>query len=151
MRCYAPMPVFAVEVFTLIVTVGVLGLLVVFLLLGAFYPGSGAEQLQWRPTRSPELEVQNDIDDLQQMFDAANERRRKRGRPELTLADVEQTTNDFKREQLARAETYLADDEVEQMLEAKNARRARKGQAPLTREQYEASLRGEAGPSTGSA
>ena len=47
------------------VMVGIFVLLVVgVILLGVFYPGSGAEQLDWRPTRSAEVEYQNEIDDL---------------------------------------------------------------------------------------
>ena len=45
-----------------------IGLAAVFFLgviaLGVFYPGSGADQVDWRPTRSAELEFQNEIDDL---------------------------------------------------------------------------------------
>ena len=63
---------------------GVALLLVALLLLGRFYPGSGAQQLDWRPTRSPELEVQNEIDDMDQMREAVNRRRRARGEAELT-------------------------------------------------------------------
>ncbi|MEP6954587.1 MAG: hypothetical protein ABI950_11065, partial [Solirubrobacteraceae bacterium] len=67
-----------------IVMAGLLGVLVVFvLLLGRFYPGSGAEQLDWRPTRSAELEVQNEIDDHDQMRAAINAKRAKRGAPPL--------------------------------------------------------------------
>jgi len=58
--------------------------LVAILLLGRFYPGSGAEQLDWRPTRSPELEAANEVDDLDQMREAVNRRRRRRGQAELT-------------------------------------------------------------------
>ena len=60
--------------------VGIFLLMVVFVvLLGIFYPGSGAEQLDWQPTRTPELRPQNEVDDVQQMLDATNERRGKRG------------------------------------------------------------------------
>ena len=64
------------------------GLLVVLLLLGRFYPGSGAKQLDWHPTRSVEVEVQNEIDDLDQMLEAVNARRRARGEAELTEDDL---------------------------------------------------------------
>src|SRR5439155_882783 len=70
--------------FAVIMTVIVGGLLLILILLGVFYPGSGARQLDWKPTRSAEVEVQNEIDDLDQMLEAANERRRKRGAAELT-------------------------------------------------------------------
>ncbi len=68
-----------------IVMLAIAGLFVLaILLLGRFYPGSGAEQLDWRPTRSPELEAANEIDDVEQMREAVNRRRRRRGEPELT-------------------------------------------------------------------
>ncbi len=66
---------------------GVLAL-AVFLALGRWYPGSGAEQVDWRPTRSPELEAQNELDDVDQMLETQNERRRASGRPELTEDDI---------------------------------------------------------------
>ena len=74
--------------FALIMLGGVAGLVIVLLLLGRFYPGSGAEQLDWRPTRSAEVEVQNEIDDLDQMREAVNRRRRARGETELTEDDL---------------------------------------------------------------
>jgi hypothetical protein len=73
-----------VDPFALIMLAIVGGLLVAFLLLGRFYPGSGAKQLDWRPTRSAEVELQNEIDDEEQMFEAINARRRARGEEELT-------------------------------------------------------------------
>jgi hypothetical protein len=50
---------------------------------------SVADILDWKPTRSPEVEAQNEIDDVQQMLDAQNEYRRKRGAAELTEEDAE--------------------------------------------------------------
>jgi hypothetical protein len=73
-----------VDPFALIMLGGVAGLVIVLLLLGRFYPGSGAQQLDWRPTRSPEVEVQNEIDDFDQMREAVNRRRRARGEAEIT-------------------------------------------------------------------
>ncbi|HSD80257.1 MAG TPA: hypothetical protein VLB47_06330 [Solirubrobacteraceae bacterium] len=74
---------------TLVMT-GLLAVLVLGVLaLGLFAPGSGARQLDWRPTRSPELEAQNEADDLDQMVEALNARRRARGQAELTEGEVE--------------------------------------------------------------
>jgi hypothetical protein len=73
-----------VDPFALIMLALVGGLLVFLLALGRFYPGSGAQQLDWRPTRSVEVEVQNEIDDVDQMREAINARRRARGEGELT-------------------------------------------------------------------
>ncbi len=61
----------------------------VLVLVGHFYPGSSAELIDWKPTRSPELEVQNEIDDVRQMMEAQNEMRRRRGAPEMTEADLQ--------------------------------------------------------------
>ncbi len=56
--------------------------------LGRWYPGSGAEQVDWKPTRSPELEAELEMDDVDQMLEAQNARRRASGRPELTEEDM---------------------------------------------------------------
>ncbi|MBA3864819.1 MAG: hypothetical protein H0X42_00485 [Solirubrobacterales bacterium] len=71
-------------------TLGVLAFIVgALLLVGHFYPGSSAELIDWKPTRSPEVEVQNEIDDVRQMLEAQNEMRRRRGAPEISEADLE--------------------------------------------------------------
>jgi hypothetical protein len=62
----------------------------VLVLVGRFYPGSNAELIDWKPTRSPEVEAQNEIDDIRQMMDAQNEMRRRRGAPELTEAELQE-------------------------------------------------------------
>jgi hypothetical protein len=54
----------------------------VLFLIEHFYTGNNAELLDWKPTRSPELEVQNEVDDVQQMLEAQNEMRRRRGAAE---------------------------------------------------------------------
>ena len=71
-------------------TLGIVAFLVgVLLVVGHFYPGTTADLIDWKPTRSPEVEAQNEIDDIRQMLEAQNEMRRRRGAPELTEADVE--------------------------------------------------------------
>jgi len=70
-------------------TLGIIAFLVgVLLLVGHFYPGSSADLVDWKPTRSPEVEAQNEIDDIRQMMEAQNEMRRRRGAPEMTEADL---------------------------------------------------------------
>ena len=49
------------------------------LLLGVFSKRSALEILDWKPTRSAELEAENEIDDVAQMIEAQNELRRRRG------------------------------------------------------------------------
>lgn len=51
----------------------------VLFLIEHYYTGNNAELLDWKPTRSPELEAQNEVDDVQQMLEAQNEMRRRRG------------------------------------------------------------------------
>ena len=67
---------------------GLLFLFLVFVAIGKWYPGSGAEQLDWKPTRSIETEIELEQDDVQQMIEAQNERRRRTGRPERSEDDV---------------------------------------------------------------
>ncbi len=70
-------------------TLGIVAFLVaVLLLVGHFYPGTSAELIDWKPTRSPAVEAQNEIDDVRQMLEAQNEMRRRRGAPELTEAEL---------------------------------------------------------------
>jgi hypothetical protein len=65
-------------------TIGILLVLVgVLVLVGHFNQRSNAELVDWKPTRSPEVEVQNEIDDVRQMLEAQNEMRRRRGAPEI--------------------------------------------------------------------
>jgi hypothetical protein len=78
-----------VDVFTL-VSGGIVAFFVVgSILLGVFSKRSALEILDWKPTRSPQLEAENEIDDVAQMIEAQNELRRRRGKPERTLEDVE--------------------------------------------------------------
>ena len=66
----------------------VLLLVGVLVVVGHFYTGNNADLLDWKPTRSPEVEAQNEIDDVQQMLEAQNEMRRRRGAPELDEAEL---------------------------------------------------------------
>ncbi len=58
-------------------------------LLARAYPGSGADLVDWKPTRSHEVEAQLELDDVQQMIEAQNEYRRRRGAAEITEEDAE--------------------------------------------------------------
>ena len=110
--------------------------------LGIFYPGSGADQVDWRPTRSPELEHQNEIDDLAQMQEAVNARRRARGAAELTEAGLREEVAEDLRDQVRRADDALVEEDITQMLALKNSRRERQGLPPLTREELERQILG---------
>ncbi|MGA8744261.1 MAG: hypothetical protein WB507_00150 [Solirubrobacterales bacterium] len=82
-------------------TVAILFFLVaVLLVVGRLYPGSSADIVDWRPTRSPEVEVQNEIDDVRQMLEAQNELRRRRGAPETTERELRERVDEEERERL---------------------------------------------------
>jgi hypothetical protein len=132
----------SVDPFAAIMLGGTALLIIALMLLGAYHPRSGADVLRWRPTRSPEVEAQNEVDDVAQMIEAANERRRRLGKPERTLEQVEMSVMELQRErQKILAESAERDADIEDMLKLKNERRARKGLPPLTREEYEAGLK----------
>jgi hypothetical protein len=63
-------------------------LFLIFAAIGKYHPVSGAEVLDWKPTRSPEVEAELELDDVDQMLEAQNARRRASGRPERTEEDV---------------------------------------------------------------
>ena len=91
--------------FSFIVAIGIL------LALGKWYPGSGAEQVDWHPTRSPEVEAELELDDVDQMLEAQNARRRASGRPERTEEDVRiQVAEDERWREELRRRVREADD-----------------------------------------
>jgi len=78
-----------VDVFT-VVTGGLVAFFVLgSLLLGVFSKRSALDILDWKPTRSSELEAENEIDDVEQMIAAQNDIRRRLGKPERTLDEIQ--------------------------------------------------------------
>jgi hypothetical protein len=126
--------------FVVIIVGGTAGLVLALILLGLYYPGSGTDVVDWRPTRSAEVEIQNEIDDLDQMLEAANSRRRARGEAELTEESLRHDVAADLAADVKRRDDYLADLEVVQMLEVKNERRRAKGLPEITLEEFKASL-----------
>lgn len=79
----------------MLVTLGFIGFIVLILvLLARAYPGSGADLVDWKPTRSYEQEAQLEMDDVAQMIEAQNKMRRRRGATELTEQDAERMARD---------------------------------------------------------
>jgi hypothetical protein len=72
----------------------------VLLVVGHCYPGSSASLVDWTPTRSPEVEAQNEIDDVRQMMEAQNEIRRRRGVPEMTEEELQASVAEDERMRL---------------------------------------------------
>jgi hypothetical protein len=104
--------VVAMELFSWVM----LGIFVVFLggilFLGLYSPRSGADVLGWRPTRSPEAEAQNEVDDIAQMLEASNALRRRRGAAERTEDDVAGSVRADERELDRRAREYRGGDDA---------------------------------------
>jgi hypothetical protein len=74
--------------------------------LGRWHPRSGGEVLDWKPTRSYEDEIALELEDVEQMIEAQNERRRRTGRPEISEEEIRAEVDAAQREQKARAEQY---------------------------------------------
>jgi hypothetical protein len=73
----------------ILLTLGVVALIVgLLVLLARAYPGSGADLVDWKPTRSFEDEARLESEDIQQMIEAQNAMRRRRGKPDLTPSDA---------------------------------------------------------------
>src|SRR5437764_7476972 len=94
--------------FGILTAVGLVVLIGALLALGRFYPGSGADVLDWKPTRSLETEAELELDDVDQMLAAQNERRRRRGERERSLEEVELGVAAGLREQQDRLAAYRA-------------------------------------------
>jgi hypothetical protein len=91
-----------VDAFPLIVIGGIAVAVGLLVLLARLYPGTGADLLDWGPTRSYEHEVELEMQDIDQMIEAQNAYRRKRGERELTEDEV--------REKIAREEIQRLSD-----------------------------------------
>jgi hypothetical protein len=81
----------------------------VLLLVGHFYPGSSADLVDWKPTRSPEVEAQNEVDDVQQMLEAQNEMRRRRGAPEIDEQQLREEVEAEERDRLRTGDPFRPD------------------------------------------
>ncbi len=94
--------------FALLVVGFIILTVLAFLAIGAYHPKSGAEVLHWKPTRSHEDEARLELEDVDQMLEAQNERRRRTGRAELTEDEVQAQVDRHQREQRQRARRYKA-------------------------------------------
>jgi hypothetical protein len=88
------------DAFPLIVLVGILVVVGLLVLLARFYPGTGADLLDWKPTRSYEDEIELEMQDVEQMLEAQNEYRRRRGEREVSEDEFRE---DVVRDEIRRA------------------------------------------------
>jgi hypothetical protein len=92
-----------------LLTLGMLAVIIgVLLLIGHFYQGSSADLVDWKPTRSPEVEVQNEVDDVRQMLEAQNEMRRRRGAAEVDERKLRAEVEEEELERLRRGDPFEA-------------------------------------------
>lgn len=127
--------------FVVVILGGVAVIVIFVLLLGRFYPGSGADVLDWKPNHAAiETQIENELDDIDQMLEAANERRRRRGKPELTERGLRAEVAAEQRALNAKREKRLEREEIDQLLALKNERRRARGQPEITEEEFRASL-----------
>jgi hypothetical protein len=92
-----------------LLTIGTLATIIaVLVLVGHFYRGSTADLVDWKPTRSPEVEAQNEIDDVRQMLEAQNAMRRRRGAPEMDERKLRVEVEEEELERLRRGDPFGA-------------------------------------------
>ena len=88
-------------------TLAVLGVFVgVLVLIDRYSQTSSAELIDWKPTRSAHVEAENEIADLQQMLEAQNEMRRRRGAPEINEAELRAQVEEEELERLRRGDPF---------------------------------------------
>jgi uncharacterized protein YkwD len=129
-----------VDPFAVVILGGIAALVLALYLLGRYFPGSGAEQLDWGGRGMYEKKVYAEIEDLDQMLEAANARRRARGAPELTEHGLHQQVQADMTEAQRSREGHLAEQDLQQLLDAKNERRRRRGLPPVTLDEVKAEV-----------
>ena len=124
-----------------IVLIGALAALVLWVwVLGRHHEGGSLEPFGLRSGRQITEDRESlEADDLAQMLDAHNARRRRRGEPEVTVADLEvraaQDVRELRRRREAYLADYMADRELDELLAATNARRRARGLPERTRDE----------------
>lgn len=133
--------------FAIVLLVGLGGLVVWVWMLGCAHDSRGLEQMGLRSARQiTEDQEALEAEDLSQMLEAHNARRRRRGEAEVTVADLELRVAQDVSEQLRRREQYLADRELDELLEATNARRRARGLPDRTRADVRREFGADAAP-----
>jgi hypothetical protein len=106
--------------------------------LGRYFPGKGYEQIGWKSAQQiTETREALEAEDLTQMLDAANARRRARGEKEVSVEELEMRVIEDRQEMSRRREELLAERELDELLEATNARRRARGLPERTREEVQ--------------
>jgi hypothetical protein len=124
-----------VDPFAVIIVAGFAALVIWMIVLGKF-SGRGHEQLDWKSAREvTESREALEVEDLEQMLEAHNARRRRRGESDVTVEELELKIVEEANAQERLRERYLANLELDELLEATNARRRARGLPERTREE----------------
>jgi hypothetical protein len=135
-RCQLDSP--AVDSFALVLLAGLAILVLWVWMLGRANQGRSMEPFGLRSARQiSEDREELEAEDLAQMLEAHNARRRRRGEADVTVADLERRVMEDFNEQRRRREAYLADRDLDELLEATNARRRARGLPERTREEVQ--------------
>jgi hypothetical protein len=127
-----------VDSFALVLIAGLAILLLWVWILGRANQGRSMEPFGLRSARQiTEEREELEAEDLAQMLEAHNQRRRRRGEADMTVADLERRVMEDVNEQRRRREAYLADRDLDELLEATNARRRARGLPERTREEVQ--------------
>jgi hypothetical protein len=134
--------------FVLVLIVAFVAFVLWVAVLGRHAPGSGLEQLGLRSANEiSERRASLEADDLAEMVEARNARRRARGEAEVSADDIEmqvmadinaQRRRDREQAMARKAQSAAqteADRELDELLEATNARRRARGLPERTREE----------------
>lgn len=133
--------------FALVLLAGLAVLILWVWILGRANHSRGMEPFGLRSARQiTEEREELEAEDLAQMLEAHNERRRRRGEAEMTVADLERRVMEDVNEQRRRREAYLANRELDELLEATNARRRARGLPERTREEVQREFGAAADP-----
>jgi hypothetical protein len=98
----------------ILLSLGCVALVVgVLVLVARAYPGSGADLVDWRPTRSYEDEARLEAEDINQMIEAQNAMRRRRGKPDLTRKDASRMAREDQEIRERQRESY--DDRLDEL------------------------------------
>ena len=88
-------------------------IVLVLVLLARAYPGSGADLVDWQPTRSYEDEARLETEDIQQMIEAQNVMRRRRGKADLTAKDASRMAREDQEIRERQRQSY--DDRLDEL------------------------------------
>lgn len=74
--------------FALLIALFVVAFVLFLLFVARAYPGTGADLVDWDPARRAEARMASDEEDMAEMLEIENRRRRAAGRAEVTEDDI---------------------------------------------------------------